>query len=855
MARLTPMIEQYLEIKNRHQDAILFFRLGDFYEMFFEDAQTASKELEIVLTGREGGDGKIPMCGVPFHSADNYIARLINRGFRVAICEQVEDPALAKGLVKREVTRIITPGTVTEDFLLDENRNNYLAAVVQDRNVIGLAYTDISTGEFKLTELAGERASAMLESEMQRLRPAECLLPEWIEDPELFSGEKKRWGALISGQNVPDLSYEESRRILTHHFKVLSLEGFGIKDDSPGLRAAALLIYFLQDTQKGNLSHIKTPGVYSLNEFLEMDTATRRNLELTSTIREGKREGSLLAIMDQCSTAMGKRMLRQWLEQPLKDIDRIEMRLDAVAELKENITLRKHLNRQLGQIYDLERLAARIANQTANPRDLVAFKNSSAVLPSIEDLLRGCAAELLVNGGNMDVLADLHQLLDAAISDDAPLSAREGDVIRSGFNEEIDELRGITRQGSNWLIDFENREKQRTGIKYLKVGFNKVFGYFIEISKSNLGMAPPDYHRRQTLVNTERFINEELKNYEVKILGARDKLFIMEFEEFNRIRSLLAQYIERILSTARAVAELDTLCSLAEVAFLNDYIRPQIDDSGDIEISGGRHPVVEKSLGDLRFVPNDLHMNLEEQRFAVITGPNMGGKSTFMRQNALLILMAQMGSYIPAQKARIGLVDRVFTRVGAADDLAGGQSTFMVEMLEVANILNNATSKSFVILDEIGRGTSTFDGLSVAQAVSEYTAEKIGAKTLFATHYHELTHLEDTRYGIYNLSVSVKETGEDVIFLKKVLPGKADKSYGLYVAQLSGIPSTVISRAQEILNELENSEGLRGKLRLIEQPLLFSNESLLLEALRKLNIDNLSPREALDILYKWKEMF
>lgn len=855
MARLTPMIEQYLEIKNRHHDAILFFRLGDFYEMFFDDARIASRELEIVLTAREGGDGKIPMCGVPFHSADSYISRLISRGYRVAICEQVEDPALAKGLVKREVTRIITPGTVTEDFLLDENRNNYLTAVVKDEYGIGLAYSDISTGEFKLTELYGEKASSLLESEMQRLRPAECLIPEWSEVPELWNGDKQRWGALISGQKLPRFDVQEARRILTDHFKVASLEGFGIREYSLGIRAAALIIYFLQDTQKGSLSYIQNLQAYNLHQYLEMDAATRRNLELTSTIRDGKREGSLLAILDKCSTAMGKRLLRQWIEQPLKDIALIEKRLNAVQELVNDIALRRRFQKVMEQIYDLERLATRIGNQSANPRDLIALKNSMAVLPVLLELLMGCRSELLSDAGKMDALDDLHELLEAAISDEAPLSPREGEVIRTGYNQEIDELRSLSKEGSCWLIDFETREKQRTGIKHLKVGFNKVFGYFIEVSKSNLSMVPPDYHRRQTLVNTERYINEELKDYEVKILGARDKLFALEYEEFITVRSKLSEHLERIMNSARAVAGLDVLSSLAEAAYLNDYTRPQVDESEDIEIIGGRHPVVEKSLGDLRFVPNDLHMNSKDHRFAIITGPNMGGKSTFMRQNALLVLMAQMGCFIPAIKARIGLVDRIFTRVGAADDLAAGQSTFMVEMLEVANILNNATRRSFVILDEIGRGTSTFDGLSVAQAVSEYIAERIGSRTLFATHYHELTHLEQNRPGIFNLSVSVKETGEDVVFLKKVLPGRADKSYGLYVAGLSGIPAAVIARAGEILHDLENAESSSAKNGRVEQPLLFSDESILLDIIRKLNVDELSPREALDILYKWKEMF
>lgn len=854
VTRNTPMMEQYQEIKAQHHDAILFFRLGDFYEMFCEDAEVASRELEIVLTARDGGNGKIPMCGVPYHSAGNYIARLINRGYKIAVCEQVEDPKETKGLVKRAVTRIVTPGTVLEEFMLDEQRNNYLAAVIKDESGIGLAYADISTGEFKVLEMHGSRSLSLLESELQRLAPAECLVPEWSDWTELFD-EGQRWGtALISGQKLPRRSLEEAGRILTGHFKVASLEGFGIQEKPLAIRAAALIIDYLQDTQKGSLSHMLSLATYNPDGFLEMDSSTRRNLELAVTIREGKREGSLLSILDRCSTAMGKRMLRQWVEQPLKERRPIEKRLDAVEELKINLDMRQQLAKTLDSVYDLERLASRIASQTASPRDLLAFGKSTSVLPIIQRMLDTCKSEPLQEAGNMDALADLHELVAASVSDEAPLSSREGDVIKSGFNHEIDELRTLSRQGSAWLVEFEGREKQRTGMKYLKVGFNKVFGYFIEISKSNLGMVPPDYHRKQTLVNTERFINEELKNYEEKILGARDRLYALEYEEFDRIRRHLGEHIARILSSARIIASLDALCSLAQVAYYNDYVRPRVDESGVISIQGGRHPVVEKSLGNLRFIPNDLYMDTSGHRFAFITGPNMGGKSTFMRQTALLVLMAQMGSFVPADQACISLVDRVFTRVGAADDLAAGQSTFMVEMLEVANILNNARDNSLIILDEIGRGTSTYDGLSVAQAVSEYIAQNIKAKTLFATHYHELTDLEERLPGVFNLCVSVKETGDDVVFLKKVLAGRADKSYGLHVAQLAGIPARVILRAGEILQGLEQAERDVKKPALLEQPLLFSMDSVVETELSGLDLDSLSPREALGILYKWKEL-
>lgn len=854
MTRLTPMMEQYKEIKDALPDTILFFRLGDFYEMFFDDAQLASRELEIVLTAREGGAGKIPMCGIPYHSASNYIARLISRGYRVAICEQVEDPKEAKGLVRREVTRIITPGTVVEDFMLDEQRNNYLAAVITDASGIGLAYIDISTGEFKVTQVNGPQSLAILEGELQRLTLAECLVPDWSEWPELWKDDRRRWGgALVSGQELPHYSFEEARRIVMGHFKVASLEGYGLKDSPLGIMAAALILHFLEETQKGSLDYIQTLSVYNPQHYLEMDSATRRNLELTTTIREGRREGSLLWILDACSTAMGKRLLRTWVEQPLKDLAPINLRLDAVQELKEELALRQRLVQHLGQVYDLERLASRIGNSVASPRDLLAFRNSASVLPAIKNLLSACRTELLLDGGQIDVLQDLFQLVEESIDDQAPLSSREGEIIKTGFNPEIDELRALSRQGSNWLIDFESREKQRTGIKHLKVGYNKVFGYFIEVSKSNLGLVPTDYHRKQTLVNTERFISQELKEYEEKILGARERLFALEYREFIRIRDHLSQHIQRILDSAHLLAQLDVLASLAQVAYLNDYVRPVLEKSGEIEIHGGRHPVVEKSLGDLRFVPNDLRMDLAHHRFAIITGPNMGGKSTFMRQNALLVLMAQMGSFIPADRARIGLVDRVFTRVGAADDLAAGQSTYMVEMLETANILNNASPNSLIILDEIGRGTSTFDGLSVAQAVSEYIAGRIGARTLFATHYHELTELESRVEGVFNLSVSVKETGDDVVFLKKVLPGRADKSYGLHVAALAGMPALIIKRAGEVLAQLEK-QSAPSKAPVLEQPPLFSQESPVEKELRAMDLDALSARDALDILYKWKEM-
>ncbi|MDD3023016.1 MAG: DNA mismatch repair protein MutS [Syntrophomonadaceae bacterium] len=771
MSKYTPMIEQYLEIKNQHKDAILFFRLGDFYEMFFEDAQIASKELEIVLTARDGGQSKIPMCGIPYHSANTYIAKLISRCYKVAICEQVQDPREAQGLVQREVIRIITPGTVIDEKMLDESRNNYLAAVSEEPERLGLAFTDISTGEFMVSEFQGADSLSQLESIIQKIAPSEILFSEWSELPlrwkeTLFTSGRISFTPL----HDTDTNLDKACNILMRQFEVLSLDAFGLKEYSSGIKAAASIISFLDETQKSSLKQLKNIRTYNSNNYLEIDYSTQRNLELTLSLREGKKEGSLLGILDNCCTAMGRRCLRTWIEQPLKDISIINQRFDALGELKDNLLLKTELKQKLSSIYDLQRLAGRIGSATASPRDLLALKISIGVLDDLKSLLQNCDSEILLDIAALDSLADVFKKIDQSIDNEAPLAIKEGNIIKIGYKREIDELRQLSQQGNEWLLDFESREKMRTGIKYLKVGFNKVFGYYIEISKSNMHMAPEDYHRKQTLVNTERFICHELKEYEEKILGAREKLFVLEYQEFISIREELSTYLERIQKTAGKIAIIDVLYSLAETAYQNNYTRPEINDSGSIEIKAGRHPVVEKSLKESRFVPNDLKIDRQNANLAIITGPNMGGKSTFMRQTALLVIMAQMGSFIPVQKAALGIVDRIFTRVGASDDLASGQSTFMVEMLEVANILNNASGKSLVILDEIGRVTSTYDGLSIAQAVTEYIHDKIKAKTLFATHYHELTSLSEKYSGVVNLSVSVKESGDTVVFLKKSFP-------------------------------------------------------------------------------------
>jgi len=849
LSQYTPMMQQYLDIKQQHQDAILFFRLGDFYEMFFQDAELASRELDIVLTARDGGNEKVPMCGIPYHAVNNYLSRLINRGYKVAICEQMEDPRDAKGIVQREVIRIVTPGTVIEDTMLEENKNNYLVAIVEERELTGFAYIDISTGEFKVCELSQPGVANRLENELQRLAPAECLLAEYDSFTREYLDNPNGSNMAISSINEKALRLDSALEILQEHFQVSSLQGFGLTGYSAGIKAAAAIIAFLQDTQKGVLKHLRTLGVYSNDNYLEMDHTTRRNLELSATMREGRREGSLLGVLDQCRTAMGKRNLKKWLEQPLKNIEEINARLDAVQELKDNLPLRGELREILAGIYDMERLAARIGGGIANPRDLLALKYSIKSLDQIKDLdLSGSA--LLAAIAALDDLSDIYTIIEQSIDEEAPVAIREGNIIKNGFSQEIDELKQLSRDGSQWLIDFESREKKRTGIKYLKVGYNKVFGYYIEVTRPNLHLVPPEYVRKQTLVNTERFISDDLKQYEEKILGARERLFALEQQVFIEVRDRLSQHLERIQQSAADIARLDVLVSLAEVAYLNNYQRPLVDDSKLIEIKAGRHPVVEKSLKDARFIPNDLKLNGSDKRFAIITGPNMGGKSTYMRQAALLVIMAQMGSFVPADYAHIGIADKVFTRVGASDDLAAGHSTFMVEMVEVANILNNASAHSLIILDEIGRGTSTYDGLSIARAVSEFIHEKIGARTLFATHYHELTTLSEEFEGIFNLSVSVMESGERVVFLKKVLPGKADRSYGVHVAGLAGVPEAVIKRAQAILTGLESTPG--EKQESMVQLQLFEEENPLQAELQQLDLDSLSPREALELLYRWK---
>ncbi|NLN87747.1 MAG: DNA mismatch repair protein MutS [Syntrophomonadaceae bacterium] len=847
------MLEQYLATKREYPEEILFFRLGDFYEMFFEDARIASRELDIVLTARDGGNKeKVPMCGVPHHAANNYIARLVSKGYRIAICDQVENPKHSVGIVKREVTRVITPGTIIDENMLDEGRHNYLAAIVGEEQSIGLAAVDISTGTFIVTELKGTGRWANLESELQRLAPAECLLPAGSSMDSLWQDNFARPGMLFSRiqDGLPGL--DTARRRILDHFGAISLDGFGIQHFTAGVQAAAAILTFINHTQKCHLSQINSLSAYESSMFLEIDSFSQRNLELTATLHDNKKEGSLLGILDHCCTSMGKRTLRRWLEQPLKDSSAINRRLDAVAELVEQLTLRQDCRSALQRINDLERLAGKIGSGTVLPRDLVALKTSLGVIPELKNHLATAGSEQLKSIAGMDSLNELFCLIDNSIHEEAPPGIKEGGIIKPGYSSEVDELKELASQGKTWLVDFESRERERTAIRSLKVGFNRVFGYYIEVSKTNLNLVPADYIRKQTLVNAERFISMELKEQEEKILGARERLYGLEYDLFVDICEQLKPYIPDLQKCAAAVASVDVLQSLAQAAYINDYVRPVLSRDGVMDIRAGRHPMVEKSLVSTRFVPNDIELDTDKTRFGIITGPNMGGKSTYLRQTALLVIMAQMGSFIPADAAHIGLVDRIFTRVGASDDLSAGRSTFMVEMLELARIINSASRDSLVILDEIGRGTSTYDGLSIAQAASEYIYGHIKAKTLFANHYHELTSLADDHPGVFNLSVSVLESGDTVTFLKKVLPGRADKSYGIHVAKLAGIPAKIINRAYEILHSLEK-ERTASKREARQLTLFDCARSPILDELESLQIDDVSPRDALTLLYRWQD--
>ena len=808
MAGMSPMMVHYLETKKQYPDCILFYRLGDFYEMFFEDALTVSKELEITLTGKECGlEERAPMCGIPYHALENYLYRLVQKGYKVAIAEQMEDPKLAKGLVKREVIRVVTPGTITSAQALDETKNNYLMGIVYIDERFGIAVSDISTGDFLVTEVETERELA---DEINKFSPSEIICNDAFFVSGVDTEEvKNRYQTVIAALDSHFFSDEGCRRILKEHFKVGSLDGLGLQDYDTGVIAAGAVMEYMYETQKSTLSHITTIVPYSTGQFMIIDTSTRRNLELLETMREKQKRGTLLWVLDKTKTAMGARLLRTYIEQPLIHKDDIIARQNAIEELNMNYISREEICEYLNPIYDLERLIGRISYKTANPRDLISFRNSLEMLPYIKDLMGEFTTPLLKElWEELDALEDVHDLVSRAIVEDPPISLRDGGIIKDGYHEETDKLRHAKTEGKTWLAELESRERDKTGIKNLKVKYNKVFGYYFEVTNSFKGMVPDYFVRKQTLANAERYTTDELKELEDMILGAEDKLYTLEYGLFCEVRDAIAAEVLRIQQTARAIAGIDVMTSLSVVATKNNYVKPRINEKGVIDIKNGCHPVVEKMMRDDLFVANDTYLDNTKNRLSIITGPNMAGKSTYMRQTALIVLMAQLGSFVPADDANIGICDRIFTRVGASDDLASGQSTFMVEMTEVANILRNATKNSLIVLDEIGRGTSTFDGLSIAWAVVEHISNPklLGAKTLFATHYHELTELEGTINGVNNYCIAVKEQGDDIVFLRKIVKGGADKSYGVQVAKLAGVPDSVIVRAKELLVELSDAD-------------------------------------------------
>lgn len=867
------MMQQYMETKKEYPDCILFYRLGDFYEMFFDDAITASRELEITLTGKNCGlEERAPMCGVPYHAVDGYLNRLVSKGYKVAICEQMEDPATAKGLVKRDVVRIVTPGTNLDTQSLDETKNNYIMCVVYIADRYGLSVADVTTGEYLVTELGD---SEKLFDEIYKFMPSELICNEAFYmsgmDLELL---KEKLGITIYSLDAWYFDDAICQRTLKEHFHVNVVEGLGLADYDCGVIAAGALLQYLLETQKRDLSHITKLSVYASGKYMLLDSSTRRNLELCETLREKQKRGSLLWVLDKTKTAMGARTLRKYIEQPLIDRKEIERRLDAVDELKNNAISREEIREYLSPIYDLERLVCKINYQSANPRDLIAFESSLSMLPHIKYILQEMKAPLLHEiYENLDTLEELCDLIQTAIQDDPPLAMKEGGIIKDGYNEEVDRLRSAKSDGKEWLAKLEADEREKTGIKNLRIRYNKVFGYYLEVTNSFKNLVPDYYTRKQTLANAERYIIPELKELEDTILGAEDRLYALEYQLYCEVRDQIAKEILRIQSTAHAIAQLDTFASMALVAERNQYVRPKINEKGVINIKDGRHPVVEKMIPNDMFIANDTYLNDKKNRISIITGPNMAGKSTYMRQTALIVLMAQIGSFVPAASADIGLVDRIFTRVGASDDLASGQSTFMVEMTEVANILRNATNKSLLILDEIGRGTSTFDGLSIAWAVIEHISNSklLGAKTLFATHYHELTELEGKIDNVNNYCIAVKEKGDDIIFLRKIVKGGADKSYGIQVARLAGVPDSVIQRAKEIVEELVHAD-ITERIKDIashghEQPKakpkhydevdlaqmsLFDTvkDDDVIDEIKSLDISNLTPIEALNTLYQ-----
>lgn len=860
MEQLTPMMIQYMEIKNQHKDCILFYRLGDFYEMFYEDAITASKELEITLTGKNcGQEERAPMCGIPYHAVDGYLSKLVGRGYKVAICEQVEDPKLSKGIVKRDVIRIVTPGTNFNTQILDESKNNYLMGVFFSDDEFGISAVDITTGDYYVTEVDSCRK---LLDEINKFMPSEII----CNDAFLISGVdtddlKHRLNITISSLEPWYFEEEMCIKCLNEHFGVSSLDGLGLKDFSIGVIGAGAVLRYLYETQKTSLSHLTTIMPYLTSKYMLLDSSTRRNLELVETLREKQKRGSLLWVLDKTKTAMGARLLRSYIEQPLIEIKSINERLAAIEELNDNVISREELREYLNPVYDLERLISKVSYKSANPRDLIAFQSSLAMMPHIKFLLKNFKSPLLQKiHEELDTLEDIHSLIESSITEEPPLALKDGGIIKNGYHEEVDKLRTAKTEGKTWLAELETKERENTGIKNLKIKYNKVFGYYLEVTNSYQNLVPDTWSRKQTLANAERYITPELKELEDMILGAEDKLYTLEYNLFCEVRDKIAEEVRRIQITAKAIAQIDVFSSMALIAERGGYVRPQINSQGVIDIKNGRHPVVEKMISNDLFVANDTFLDNNSKRISIITGPNMAGKSTYMRQTALIVLMAQIGSFVPADSADIGIVDRIFTRVGASDDLASGQSTFMVEMTEVANILRNATKNSLLILDEIGRGTSTFDGLSIAWAVVEHISnpDLLGAKTLFATHYHELTELEGKLDNVNNYCIAVKEQGEDIVFLRKIIKGGADKSYGIQVAKLAGVPDNVLNRAKEIVDELsnhdiaQNAKNINVSVGKTEQLSLFSvleSDDVIVE-LREMDLDTLTPKDALNKLYR-----
>ncbi len=873
MAEYSPMMQHYLQTKEEYPDCILFYRLGDFYEMFFEDAKIVSRELELTLTGKScGQEERAPMCGVPFHAYESYMNRLVAKGYKVAICEQMEDPKQAKGMVRREVIRVVTPGTNINEQALDEGKNNYIMCIVSLSDQFGVATADVTTGDFFVTEVDSKRR---LLDEIYKFSPTEVVCNEALFMSGLDIDDlKNRVGIVL--YSLENWYFDDSlcENTLKEHFRVNSLEGLGLADLECGMIASGSLLKYLYETQKNSLEQISAIHPYTTGKFMVLDSSTRRNLELVETLREKAKRGSLLWVLDKTKTAMGARMLRSFVEQPLIEKEEIEGRLDAIEELMQRAIDREELREYLNPVYDLERLLTRITYQSANPRDLTAFKSSIGMIPHIRGILLELQSkEIQGICEDMDTLEDLYTLINAAIEEEPPITVREGGIIKDGYHEEIDRLREAKSQGKNWLAELEAKEREKTGIKNLKIKFNKVFGYYLEVTNSFKDLVPDYYTRKQTLTNAERYITPELKEMEDMILGAEDKLVQLEYELFRELREQIAKNVVRIQKTAKALAKIDVFASLALISEQNHYCRPSLNQNGRIDIKNGRHPVVEKMINNDMFIANDTYLDNQKNRISVITGPNMAGKSTYMRQTALIVLMAQIGCFVPAETADIGIVDRIFTRVGASDDLASGQSTFMVEMTEVANILRNATGNSLLILDEIGRGTSTFDGLSIAWAVVEHISNPklLGAKTLFATHYHELTELEGKLDNVNNYCIAVKEKGDDIVFLRKIVKGGADKSYGIQVAKLAGVPDSVIERAKEIAEELgrhdivdfteilsnkKNSATKKKKEHLDEVDLtqmsLFDavNDNDIIEELKEIDVGNLTPIEALNKLYE-----